>query len=624
MDRKAQWKHSRIRKFLCLLDENFEKIFLVAGLFASFTLLTVQVIYRYVVIKMGISASISWVEELARFLFIWISYLAVPVAVKNDTMVKIDVVYGMLPEPVKKVNHLLVDILTAVLAAVLYYEGTGMISQQMVYPTYTAGLKIPYMIPYLILPIGFGLTLIRVIQSFIRHMRESGLIPLTVAAIAAVVVFLPVLLGIQLPVALWIFGYFFLFLLLSVPIAFSLGLASVMTILGTGILPMAYTANISFNGINSVPIMAIPFFIVAGNLMGAGGLSRRLLSVADEVLGRFSGGLALATIATCVVFAAMSGSGPATVAAIGGLTIPAMIERGYDKKFAAAIVACAGAIGVLIPPSNPFVIYAISSSTSIGKVFMAGIVPGLMVAGGLMIITVILARKNGWKGEQNRFSWKHFGGQVWEAKWAMFVPVLILGGIYCGIFTPTEAAAVAAFYGLIVGVFIYREISVKELFQCFADSCVTSSVVIVLMGMAAILCNIMTLQKIPVIVAEYITSISDNKIVILLLINVMLLITGTFMEAAAAIVVLTPILLPVVTMLGVDPVHFGVIMVLNLAIGFITPPVGVNLFVASGIIKTSIKDMMRAVILPLLSMIAVLLLVTYIPIFSLWLPGMMK
>lgn len=624
MDRKVQWKHSRIWKCLCLLDDNFEKVFLVAGLFASFTLLTVQVAYRYVVIKMGISASISWVEELARFLFIWISYLAVPVAVKNDTMVKIDVVYGMLPEPCKKINHLVVDILIAILAAVLYYEGTGMITQQMIYPTYTAGLKIPYMIPYLILPIGFGLTLIRVIQSLIRHMKGNNLFHLVSAAVVVAVVFLPVILGVQFPVALWIFGYFFVFLLLSVPIAFSLGLASVMTILGTNVLPMAYTANISFNGINSVPIMAIPFFIVAGNLMGAGGLSRRLLSVADEVLGRFSGGLALATIATCVVFAAMSGSGPATVAAIGGLTIPAMIERGYDKKFAAAIVACAGAIGVLIPPSNPFVIYAISSSTSIGKVFMAGIVPGLMVAGGLMVITVFLARKNGWKGEQNRFSWRHFGRQIWEAKWAMFVPVLILGGIYCGIFTPTEAAAVAAFYGLIVGVFIYKEIAVKELFHCFAESCVTSSVVIVLMGMAAILCNIMTLQKIPVIVAEYITSISDNKIVILILINVMLLITGTFMEAAAAIVVLTPILLPVVTMLGVDPVHFGVIMVLNLAIGFITPPVGVNLFVASGIIKTSIKDMMSAVILPLLSMIVVLLLVTYMPVFSLWLPGMMK
>lgn len=370
--------------------------------------------------------------------------------------------------------------------------------------------------------------------------------------------------------------------------------------------------------------MAIPFFIVAGNLMGAGGLSRRLLTVADEMFGRFPGGLALATIATCVVFAAMSGSGPATVAAIGGLTIPTMIEKGYDKKFAAVIVACAGAIGVLIPPSNPFVIYAISSSTSIGKVFMAGIVPGLMVAAGLAVITVWMAVKNGWKGENTKFSWKRLGTQIWDAKWAMFVPVLILGGIYCGIFTPTEAAAVAAFYGLIVGVFIYKEITIPELYECFAESCVTSSTVIVLIGMAAILCNIMTLQKIPVIVAQFITSISDNKIVILMLINIMLLITGTFMEAAAAIVVLVPILLPVVTMLGVDPVHFGIIMTLNLAIGFLTPPVGVNLFVASGLIKTPIKDMVKTLLLPLMSMIVVLFLVTYVPIFSLWLPSMMK
>ena len=624
MEKSIELKSRTLRDILSFLDNHLEKVFLAAGLFASFTLLTVQVVYRYVVIKLGVSASLSWVEELARFLFIWISYLAVPVAVKNDSMVKIDVVYGLLPARLKAVNHLIVDTLVAILAAVLYYEGTGMISQQMVYPTYTAGLRIPYMIPYLILPIGFGLTLLRVAQSFARHVRGRSISDLAAAAVVVVIVFLPVLLGMQLPVALWIFGYFFVFLILSVPIAFSLGLASVMTILGTGVLPMGYTANIAFNGVNSVPIMAIPFFIVAGNLMGAGGLSRRLLSVADEILGRFTGGLALATIATCVVFAAMSGSGPATVAAIGGLTIPAMIERGYDKKFAAAIVACAGAIGVLIPPSNPFVIYAISSSTSIGKVFMAGIVPGLLVAAALMLITVYLAHKHGWRGEQSRFSAKRFANLIWDAKWALFVPILVLGGIYLGIFTPTEAAAVAAFYGLIVGVFIYKEIRLKELAKCFAESCVTSSVVIVLIGMAAILCNIMTLQKIPVIVAEYITSISENRVVILLLINIMLLITGTFMEAAAAIVVLTPILLPVVTLLGVDPIHFGVIMVLNLAIGFITPPVGVNLFVASGIIKTSIKDMMKSVILPLAAMIVVLLLVTYIPAFSLWLPGMMK
>lgn len=624
METKSNLKDSKLWKVLCYLDDNFEKYFLVAGLFASFTLLTVQVIYRYVIVKLGMSASISWVEELARFLFIWISYLAVPIAIKRDSMVKIDVLYGKLSDKMKATNNLVVDILMAVMAGILYYEGTGMISAQMLKPTLTAGLKIPYLIPYLILPVGFGLTLFRVIQDFIRQVRGCSILQVAEAAAVVVVVFLPVILKMQLPVALWMFGYFLVFVLLSVPIAFSLGLAAVMTILGANVLPLGYTANIAFNGINSVPIMAIPFFIVAGNLMGAGGLSRRLLAVADELVGRFPGGLALATIATCVIFAAMSGSGPATVAAIGGLTIPTMIEKGYDKKFAAVIVACAGAIGVLIPPSNPFVIYAISSGTSIGKVFMAGIVPGLLVALALSIITVILAVKNGWKGESRAFSLKRFGLQMWDAKWAMFVPVLILGGIYCGIFTPTEAAAVAAFYGLIVGVFIYREISISQLYDCFADSCVTSSTVIVLMGMAAILCNIMTLQKIPVMVAEFITSISDNKIVILMLINVMLLITGTFMEAAAAIVVLVPILLPVVTMLGVDPVHFGIIMTLNLAIGFLTPPVGVNLFVASGLIKTPIKDMVKTLILPLASMIVVLLLVTYVPAFSLWLPGMMK
>ncbi|MGN0159127.1 MAG: TRAP transporter large permease subunit [Brotaphodocola sp.] len=624
MEKTSQFKDSKLWKILCYLDDNFEKYFLVAGLFASFTLLTVQVIYRYVIVKMGMSASISWVEELARFLFIWISYLAVPIAIKKDSMVKIDIIYGKLSDKMKATNNLVVDILMAVMAGILYYEGTGMISGQLVNPTLTAGLKIPYMIPYLILPVGFGLTVLRIVQDFIKRIRTCSIVQVIIAIAVVAVVFLPAILNMELPVALWMFGYFLVFVLLSVPIAFSLGLAAVMTILGTGVLPMAYTANIAFNGINSVPIMAIPFFIVAGNLMGAGGLSRRLLAVADELVGRFPGGLALATIATCVVFAAMSGSGPATVAAIGGLTIPTMIEKGYDKKFAAVIVACAGAIGVLIPPSNPFVIYAISSGTSIGKVFMAGIVPGLLVAAALAIITVILAIKNGWKGESRAFSMKRFAHQMWDAKWAMLVPVLILGGIYCGIFTPTEAAAVAAFYGLIVGVFIYKEISIRELYDCFVDSCVTSSTVIVLMGMAAILCNIMTLQRIPVMVAEFITSISNNKIVILMLINVMLLITGTFMEAAAAIVVLVPILLPVVKLLGVDPVHFGIIMTLNLAIGFLTPPVGVNLFVASGLIKTPIKDMVKTLMLPLAAMIVVLLLVTYVPAFSLWLPSMMK
>lgn len=625
MELEVRKEYSGVGKILHLLDEHFERVFLGAGLFASFTLMTMQVVYRYVFLKMGVNISISWVEELARFLFIWISYLAVPVALKKDQMVKIDVVYDLLSDRLKKINLLVVDILVGILAAVLYWQGTGLISHQLTYPSYTAGLRIPYMIPYLIIPVGFGLTLIRVIQSFVRHLKASGHpADAAVSALVCVAVFFPVLLGMELPIGAWMFGYFLVFILLSVPVAFSLGLAAVVTMMGTRVMPLIYVADITFIGVNNVSIMAIPFFIVAGNLMGMGGLSKRLLNVADELLGGFPGGLALATIATCVVFAAMSGSGPATVAAIGGITIPAMIARGYDKKFAGAIVACAGAIGVLIPPSNPFVIYAISSGTSIGKVFMAGIVPGLVVAVALAVVTLYLAVKNRWKGESRKFSAKRLGALLWDAKWALLVPVIVLGGIYMGIFTPTESAAVAAFYGLIVGMFIYKEISFQQLLDCFEESCVTSSIVIVLIGMAAVLCNLMTLEHIPVIVAEFITGLTNNKILVLFLINIMLLITGTFMEAAAAIVVLTPILLPIVQALGVDPVHFGVIMTLNLAIGFVTPPVGVNLFVASGIIKTSIKDMMKAVWLPLGAMIVVLLLVTYIPEISLWLPGMMK
>ena len=419
---------------------------------------------------------------------------------------------------------------------------------------------------------------------------------------------------------LTMFGLMFL----GVPIAVAMFIGMLVLIKLDPVTTSSFIAQTTYGGVASFTNLALPFFMISGTIMETGGLSKRLVNAANSIIGGVTGSLGMVTVIACMFFGAVSGSAPATVAAIGGLTIPTMIEKGYDKKFAAVIVACAGAIGVLIPPSNPFVIYAISSSTSIGKVFMAGIVPGLMVAAGLAVITVWMAVKNGWKGENTKFSWKRLGTQIWDAKWAMFVPVLILGGIYCGIFTPTEAAAVAAFYGLIVGVFIYKEITIPELYECFAESCVTSSTVIVLMGMAAILCNIMTLQKIPVLVAQFITSISDNKIVILMLINIMLLITGTFMEAAAAIVVLVPILLPVVTMLGVDPVHFGIIMTLNLAIGFLTPPVGVNLFVASGLIKTPIKDMVKTLLLPLMSMIVVLFLVTYVPIFSLWLPSMMK
>jgi C4-dicarboxylate transporter DctM subunit len=383
-------------------------------------------------------------------------------------------------------------------------------------------------------------------------------------------------------------------------------------------------AQIAFTSIDSFPIMAIPFFIAAGVFMGAGGLSQRLLALADELLGSLYGGMALATIATSMFFAAISGSGPATVAAIGSLTIPAMVERGYDKYFSAAVIACAGAIGVMIPPSNPFVVYGVSAQASIGKLFIGGIVPGVLTGLVLMVISFYYSKKMGWRGVERERNAKTMIKAIWDAKWALMVPVIILGGIYGGIMTPTEAAAVSALYGLLVGCFVYREINLSNITSCVMEACSTSAIVIVLIAMATIFGNIMTIEQVPTIMAEFILGLTSSKILILLIINVFLLWVGTFMEALAAIVILTPILLPVVMKVGVDPVHFGVIMVVNLAIGFVTPPVGVNLFVASSVAKLRIEKIAKAAVPQLIGMLLVLLAVTYIPELSLYLTRFLK
>lgn len=408
---------------------------------------------------------------------------------------------------------------------------------------------------------------------------------------------------------------------IGVPIAISLGLSTLATIISADTLPIEYMAQVSFTSIDSFPIMAIPFFIAAGVFMGAGGLSRRLLSLADEIVGGLYGGMGLTAIVTCMFFGAISGSGPATVAAIGALTIPAMIERGYDKYFSAALVAAAGCVGVMIPPSNPFVVYGVSAQVSIGDLFMSGIVPGIMTGFVLMGYCYFYSRKQGWRGENKVRNLHTLGKASWEAKWALMVPVIVLGGIYGGVMTPTEAAAIAAFYGMIVGLFLYREMDIKTFFASCVESCETSAIIIVLMAMATLFGNIMTIEDVPGTIARAILGFTNSKIVILLLINILLLIVGTFMEALAAIVILTPILLPVVTGVGVSPLHFGVIIVVNLAIGFITPPVGVNLFVASGVAKAKLEKI-AGMALPMIGlMVIVLLICTYIPEVPLCLVG---
>ncbi len=560
-----------------------------------------------------------WTEEAARYVFVWTTYLAIPLAIKNRTNIRVDALFIKFSERIQNLLWVSIDCLLLFFCFTICYNGLEYVRMQIDFPQVTAALRLPYYIPYFILPLGFGLMIIRTFQSLFSQLQKTGVKDFIIGLFLAGIMILPVFIWEDANAILMLFGYFIILLMFGVPVAFSLGLSALITILASGTLPVDYVAGVAFTSIDSFPIMAIPFFIAAGVFMSAGGLSERLLNLADELLGGLIGGMALASIATCMFFAAISGSGPATVAAIGAITIPAMVDRGYDKMFAAAVVASAGAIGVMIPPSNPFVVYGVTAQASIGDLFLAGIVPGVATGLVLMAVAYCIAKKKNWRGEIKERNIKTLSKAFWNAKWAVMVPVIVLGGIYGGIMTPTEAAAVAALYGLLVGIFIYKELNWKKMWEACIESANMSSVIIMLMAMATIFGNVMTLEQIPQQIAEIILNITHNPFVIILLINILLLWIGTFMEALAAIVILTPILLPLATQIGLNPIHFGVIIVVNLAIGFITPPVGVNLFVASGIADAKIQSISKASIPFLIAMLIVLLLITYIPQISLFL-----
>ena len=410
-----------------------------------------------------------------------------------------------------------------------------------------------------------------------------------------------------------LFGSFAILLLISVPIGIAIGLATLLTIIYSGGLPLEFLAKELVTSVDSFPLMAVPFFILAGEIMGKGGISQRLFGVAGAIVGNKTGGFAIATIITCMFFAAISGSGPATVAAIGGVMIPAMVQQGYDKRFATATVAAAGSIGIIIPPSIPMVMFGVTANVSIGDLFISGIIPGILVGLAMMVWAWYYSKKMGYKGLEGKTSLRNIGKAIWDAKWALLIPIIILGGIYGGIFTPTEAAVVAVVYGLFVATVLYRELSLKELPKVIYESALTTATVLIIVGSANAFGRLLTLEQIPTKIAGWLTSLSSNPIVIILMITVLLLIVGMFMDPLAAIIILTPILLPIVTQIGYDPVHFGVLMIVNLAIGYFTPPVGVNLFVGSSISGVPMGPLSKAVVPYIVTMIFILLLITFIP-----------
>ncbi|MCT1901436.1 TRAP transporter large permease [Oceanobacillus sojae] len=403
-----------------------------------------------------------------------------------------------------------------------------------------------------------------------------------------------------------------LLFLLGVPVAISLGISSSLALLVAGDIPLLALAQRAFVSLDSFPLLAIPLFILAGALMEYGGISQRLINLANAITGHVSGGLAIVTVVTTMFFAAISGSSVAATAALGAILVPAMIKRGYEKGVAGGVQAISGTLGIIIPPSIPLILYGTAVGASIGDLFVAGMVPGIIIGIGLIVTVYILAKKRNYTKESKKSAkeiWKAFV----DAIPALIMPVIILGGIYSGIFTATEAAGVAVAYAFIVSVLLYRTITKENIKEILTAASLTTSTLMLILATAGLFSWILTIENIPQQVASFITSISDNPMVFLGIVVLLLLLVGMFMETNAAIIILAPILVPVAIELGISPVHFGIVMIVTLAIGMVTPPLGLNLFVVSKIANIRIDHLTRSLIPFYIAILICLLAITFIP-----------
>lgn len=421
--------------------------------------------------------------------------------------------------------------------------------------------------------------------------------------------------------ALLLFLSFIILIFLGVPVAFSLGISSLIYLFTMDI-PLIIAAQKMYSGIDSFVLVCIPGFILAGNLMNSGGITKRIINFSNALVGFIRGGLALANVAASMLFAGISGTALADTASIGAIMIPAMKEEGYDADFSAAVTASSSTIGPIIPPSLPMIIAGTLVGLSVSKLFLAGAIPGVLLGIGLMLVSYYISVKRNYpKGERQPL--KYIIKSFFGAFWAIMMTVIILWGILGGVFTPTEASIVAVVYAIIVGKYVYKELKFKDMPKIFIESMRMTASIMILVGFASLFAWIMASEQIPQLVAKTILSVSSSPIIVILLLNILLLFVGTFMETIAALVILFPVLLPVATSIGMDPVQFGVMAVLNLMIGLTTPPVGVCLFVASNIGKLSIVQITKAILPFLLVSIIVLLLVSFVPAISLFLPSLL-
>jgi len=603
---------------------------------------------------------LSWAQELCIYMFIWMAKFGAAYGVRTGIHVGVDVFVNMLsPTSRKRV------ILFGLLCGALFTATVAVFGGAFVWKVYHTGirsndLEVRMWIVFSAIPLGSGLMCFRFLQvawwffwtgelphhdaSHVEGVEEDNLHPEPVAAehdqedtrsLGLIIMLVPLLIVavcfahqaglVALPQGLRAFILFALLIALmftGMPVSIALGLTVLTFMFTLTEVPTESVALKLFTGLESFEIMAIPFFILAGTFLTHGGVARRMINFATSMVGHWYGGLGLAGVVACALFAAVSGSSPATVVAIGSVIMPAMVAQGFPKRFGAGVIATSGALGILIPPSIVMVLYAVATNSSIGKLFIAGIVPGIVLATMLGATTWYRAWKNGYPRMQ-RATFKERLYAFRESVWGLLLIVIVMGGIYSGLFTPTEAAAMSAVYAFIIAVFVYKDLKLSDVPRVLLSSANLSAMLLYIITNAILFSFLLTYENIPQELAQWITSMGLGWVTFLLVVNLMLLLAGNVMEPSSITLIMAPILFPVAIKLGIDPTHFGILMVVNMEVGLCHPPVGLNLYVTSGIAKMGITELTIAVWPWLLTMLVFLVVVTYWPGLSLWLPRML-
>jgi len=585
-----------------------------------------QVWFRYVA-----RAPLTWSEELSRYLLVFLTFAAGALAYYRGGHVGVDLLAPRLSPRKRAALQAFLAAVVLLLGLTMAISGIELVERNQA--QLSPAMRVSMSLPNAAIPLSGVLLVLFSAEALLRAWRARPHLPLTIAFAVGWLLLASVVFGRGLgwPVFAQLAGWtapfsipllmllvFAVLLLLGLPVAFVLAVTAIVAMLSSGSRLVLLPSRM-FAGTDSFPLLAVPLFVLAGSLMSTGGITKRLVDFAVKLVGWLRGGLALVNIQASMFFAGISGSAVADASAVGGVLIPAMEEDGYDKDFSAAVTAASSTVGPIIPPSIPLILYGILAQVSVGALFLAGAVPGILLGVGMMILTYFISRRRNYAAHP----WQGFravGKGFVSAFWALLTPLIILGGILGGIFTATEASAVAVGYAFIAGAFIYRELDWRTIPKTLVEATLVTSLIMFVIAAAQPLAFVFARQRIPELVGNALFTISDNPLVLLLLVNVLLLLVGTFLETTAALIVFIPILVPLVTSVGIDPVMFGVIMVLNLVIGLVTPPVGVVLFVTSGIAKLRLEALIRAIWPYLLVMLGVLLLVILFPVLSLGLP----